>query len=70
MGLFVLAAFVFSLLTGVIEGSWARRRKRALMQRFTVVLHPLTRHGVRVIREPVSSKTLHLVVLFIGFLLL
>ena len=67
--LFVLAALAFSVLTGAIEASWARRRKQALKQRLTLVLHPLTRHGLRVVREPVSTRTLHLVGLFFGFLL-
>jgi len=67
--LFVLAAVVFSILTGVIEASWARRRRRSLKQKWPV-LHPLTRHRLRGIQYLVSARAVYHVGLFFGFLLL
>jgi len=67
--LFVLGALVFSILAGAIEAFWARRERRALREKSTVVLHPLTRHGLRRVRHPLSSRALHHVELFFGFLL-
>ena len=71
MGLWVLmgvAALVFSILAGVMEGRGARRAQQKLLARTSIVLHPLPLHGYRRLRSSVPSRVLHHSGLFIGFL--
>jgi hypothetical protein len=66
--LFVLAAFAFSILTGVIEASWVWREQRSRKKK-SAVLHPLARHRLRSLQYPSSARALYHVGLFFGFLL-
>ena len=69
LAIFAFAALAFSSLAGPIEALWARRERRALRDKSTVVLHPLTRHRLRSIRYPPFARVLYHVGLFVGFLL-
>jgi hypothetical protein len=68
LALFGVAALIFSILAGVIEGFWARRARRQLQRKASPVLHPLTHHGFRRVRQPLSWRALRHVGLFFGFL--
>jgi len=63
------AALTFSILAGVIEECLARRARRRIQGKASPVLHPLTHHGLRRVRRPLSGRVLHLGGLFFGFLL-
>jgi hypothetical protein len=63
------AALAFSILAGVIEACLARRTWRRIQGKASPVLHPLTHHGLRRLRRPLSGRALHLGGLFFGFLL-
>lgn len=67
--LFVLSALAFSILAGALEAFWARRAQRSLREESTVVLHPLTRHGLRRVRQSPFTRALYHLGLFVGFLL-
>ena len=67
--LVAVAALTFSILAGVIEGCLARRARRRIQGKASPVLHPLTHHGLRRLRRPLSGRALHLGGLFLGFLL-
>jgi hypothetical protein len=67
--LFGLGALAFSLLAGAIEALWARRERRLIREKATVVLHPLARHRLRRVRSPLPARALYHVSLFFGFLL-
>ena len=69
LALFAFAAIAFSSLAGAIEALWARRERRSLREKSTVVLHPLTPHRLRSVRYPLSARSLYHVGLFFGFLL-
>lgn len=69
LALFAAAALTFSILAGVIEGFLTRRTRRRVRGRASPVLHPLTHHGLRRVRHPLSWRALHHVGLFFGFLL-
>jgi hypothetical protein len=66
--IFVLGALAFSILAGVIEAVWARRERRLLREKSTVVLHRLTRHRFRRVRSSPFARARHHVGLFVGFL--
>ena len=68
LALLLLAALTFSVLAGLIEVLAARRTRRRLARTASPVLHPLTRHGPRRVRHPLSWRVLHHVGLFVGFL--
>ena len=69
LALFGLAALAFSVLAGALEWSLARRARRRLIHRKALpVLHPLTHHGVRRVRDSRSRRVLHHLWLFVGFL--
>lgn len=71
MALWVLmgvAALVFSVLAGVMEGRGARRAQQRILARTSTVLHPLPLHGYRRLRSSVSGRIVHHGGLFIGFL--
>lgn len=71
MALWVLmgvAALVYSILTGVMEGRGARRAQQRILARTSTVLHPLPRHGYRRVHASVTGRALHHMVLFAGFL--
>jgi hypothetical protein len=55
------------MLAGVIEAFGARRARRSLRKNSTVVLHPLTRHRLRRVRDPLPARALYYVSLFFGF---
>jgi len=67
--LFVLGALAFSILAGAIEALWARRERRLLKEKSTVVLHRLTQHRLRRVRYPLPARALYQVSLFVGCLL-
>jgi hypothetical protein len=67
--LVAVAALTFSILASVIEGCLARRSRRRIQAKDSPVLHPLTLHGLRRVRRPLSWRALHLGGLFFGFLL-
>jgi hypothetical protein len=69
LALLAVAALTFSILAGVIEGLGTRRRHRRLQGKASPVLHPLTQHGLRRVRQPLARRVLHHVGLFLGFLL-
>lgn len=69
LALLAFAALTFSVLAGVVEGLGARRTRHRLHGRASPVLHPLTHHGLRHVRQPLSWRALHHVGLFVGFLL-
>jgi hypothetical protein len=66
--LVAVAALTFSILAGVIEWCLARRTRRRIQGKALPVLHPLTHHGLRHVRRPLSGRALHLGGLFFGFL--
>lgn len=71
MALWVLmgvAAVIFSLLAGVMEGRGARRAQQRVLARTSTVLHPLPLHGYRRIRSAMPGRILHHGGLFIAFL--
>jgi len=71
MALWVLmgvAALVYSVLTGLMEGRGARRAQQRILARTSTLLHPLPRHGYRRLHASISGRALHHMVLFIGFL--
>ncbi len=68
LALLLFAALTFSVLAGVVEVLGARRTRRRLARKDSPVLHPLTRHGLRRVRHPLSWRVLHHVGLFVGFL--
>jgi hypothetical protein len=68
LALLLVAALTFSVLAGVVEGLGARRARRRLAEKPSPILHPLTRHGLRRVRHPLSWRVLHHVGLFAGFL--
>jgi hypothetical protein len=68
IGLFVLAALVFSILAGMIETRWAREGRRRLLEP-TPVLHPLSRHRLTWIRPSSPRRMLRHVAFFVGFFL-
>jgi hypothetical protein len=71
MALWVLmgvAALVFSILAGVMEGRGARRAHQKVLARTSIVLHPLPLHGYRRVRSSIPGRILHHGGLFIGFL--
>jgi hypothetical protein len=70
LALFAVAALTFSVLAGVIEAFWARRIRRRSQRKALPVLHPLTNHGLRRVRHPLSWRALHHVRLFFGFLVI
>lgn len=70
LALFAVAALTFSILAGVIEGLGTRRRHRRLHRSASPVLHSLTQHGPRRVRQPLGRRALHHVGLFFGFWLL
>jgi hypothetical protein len=63
-----VAALVFSVLVGVMEGRGARRAEQRLFARTFAVLHRLPTHGYRRIRSSVAGRVLHYMGLFSGFL--
>ncbi len=67
--LFVLGALAFSILAGAIEAFGARRERRSLRDKPTIVLYPLTRHRLRRVRYPLLTRALYHVSLFVRFLL-
>jgi hypothetical protein len=69
LALFAVAALAFSILAGVIEGFWARRGRHQFRRKPSPVLHPMTQHGFRRIRQSLSRRVLHYLGLFFGFLL-
>ena len=69
LALLAVAALAFSILAGVIEGVGDRRTRRRLQGKASPVLHPLTQHGPRRVRHPLSWRALHHAGLFFGFLL-
>jgi len=69
LALFAAAALTFSILAGVIEGFWGRRIRRRFQGKALPLLHPLTHHGPRRVRQPLSWRALHHIGLFFGFLL-
>ena len=69
LALLALAALIFSILAGVIEGMGARRARRRLKEKALPVLHPFPQHVViRRVRQPLYWRALHHVALFFGFL--
>jgi len=68
IGLFVLAALVFSILAGMIETHWAREGRRRLLES-TPVLHPLSRHRFTWIRPSGSWRMLRYIALCVCFFL-
>ena len=69
LALFAVAALAFSILAGVVEWSLTRRSRRRLLRRKALpVLHPLTYHGVRRVRDSGPRRALHHLRLFVGFL--
>jgi hypothetical protein len=70
LALFTVAALAFCVSAAVIETLRARRARRRLLRRNSPVLHPLTRHAARRIRDPFSRRMLHYAGLFLGFLVL
>lgn len=69
LALLAVAALIFSILAGVIEGMGARRALRRLKGKALPVLHPLPQHAVvRRVRQPLYWRALHHVGLFFGFL--
>jgi hypothetical protein len=66
--LLVLAAIAFSLLAGVLELSLARQARRRWLEKSSLLLHPLTRHGFPRLRSSAARRGLHHVELFLGFL--
>lgn len=63
-----VAALVFSVLAGVMEGRGARRAQQRILARTSTVLHPLPLHGYQRLRSSVSGRIVHHGGLFIGFL--
>jgi hypothetical protein len=70
LALLAVAALVFSVLAGMVEGLGTRRWRRPLQGGASPVLHPFARHGARRRRSPLSGRALHHAGLFVGFLLL
>ena len=73
MALWVLmgvAALVFTILAGVMEGRGARRAQQRVLARTSAsaVLHLLPLHGYRRVRSSLLGRVLHHCGLFIGFL--
>lgn len=69
LALLAFAALIFSILAGVIEEIGARRAQRRLKGKTLPVLHPLRQHAViRRVRQPLYSRALYHVGLFLGFL--
>ena len=69
LALLAVAALVFSILAGVMEGMVARRARRRFQRRSLPALHPFPHHGVvRRVREPLYWRALHHIGLFLGFL--
>jgi hypothetical protein len=71
LALFAFAALAFSILAGVIEAVWIRRARGRLLEeaKTRTVLHPLTRHRLRRLRDPLSWRVLYHVKLWLAFLL-
>jgi len=71
LALFAFAALAFSIFVGVIEVVWARRARGRLLEKAKTptVLHPLTRHRLRRVRDPLSWRALYYVKLWLAFLL-
>ncbi len=72
LALFAFAALAFSSLAGVIEVLWERRERRErrrLVEKASIVLHPLARYRFHSVRYPLSARALYHVGLFLGFLL-
>jgi len=69
--LFAFAALAFTIFVGVIEVVWTRRAQGRFLEetKTSTVLHPLTRHRLRRLRDPLSWRVLHHVKLFLAFLL-
>ena len=75
MALWVLmgvAALVFTILAGVMQGRGARRAQQRVLARTSAsasaVLHLLPLHGYRRVRSSLLGRVLHHCGLFIGFL--
>jgi hypothetical protein len=71
LALFAFAALAFSIFVGVIGVVWARRAQGRFLEeaKTPTVLHPLTRHRLRRLRDPLSWRVLYHVKLCLAFLL-
>ena len=63
------AALAFSVLTGVLGVALDRRVRRRFREKGAILLHPLTRHGLRRVSSPLFGQALYYVELFAGFLI-
>jgi hypothetical protein len=69
LALLGFAALTFSIFAGVINGLSTRRPRPRRLEKPSPVLHQLTHHRHPCVSDPRPWRTLHVVALFVGFLL-